>query len=133
MDPDGRDSERLDASRWRDQESGDERTSWSPPVNRPPLTTERDREIRYDREPDVSGRRDWEEQREDDSRGERSRERLPLDPERSSSAGPRAERPVDEQAYQPSRRPLAAEPRPVRGGLDADPIDVEPEVLDDPW
>jgi sporulation protein YlmC with PRC-barrel domain len=104
MDPDGRDSEPMPRLRRRD-----------------------------DREPEVSGSRDWEERRDEAPRGERIRERLPLNPERSSSANPRAERPVDEQAYQPSRRPLAAEPRPVRGGLDDDPIDVEPEVLDDPW
>lgn len=45
----------------------------------------------------------------------------------------RADRSAGDDTVQPARRPLAAEPRGSRGSADRDPIDVEPEVLDDPW
>ncbi len=123
-----RDGEPLPRQRRRDQEPAGERA-----LRRPPQGPERDEEIRYGREPEARERRDWEEQPEDVSPRERARERLPLEPDRSSPVSPKGERPAPAGSYQPSRRPLAAEPRPVRNGRDGDPIDVEPEVLDDPW
>ena len=65
IDPDGRDSEPMPRLRRRD-----------------------------DRETEDSGSRDWEERREQAPPEERTRERLPLNPERSSSAGPGPERPL---------------------------------------
>ena len=121
-------AERLESSRWRDQQPEGERE-----LRRSPLSPEREQEIRYGREPESRARSDWDEQPEDSSRAERPRERLPLAPERATPVSSRPDRPADGGSYPPARRPLAAEPRPVRGGSDSDPIDVEPEVLDDPW
>ena len=120
--------EGLDSGRWREQDAAGERG-----FRAGPLSPERDQEIRYGRQPESRERRDWDEQLEDASPGEQARERLPLEPDRTTPVIPREDRPASAGGYQPSRRPLAAEPRPVRGGSERDPIDVEPEVLDDPW
>ena len=104
-DFDRRGSEPLPRLRRRDQEPGGEWLEDSEPRNRS----------------GPSARDEW------------SRERRSLDPERPSPGGSRAEIPPGDDTVQPARRPLAAEPKSQRGSSDLDPIDVEPEVLDDPW
>jgi len=120
--------ERPESSRWREQDADLERASL-----RPPAIAARDEGSRYGREFADQERRDWEEQPLSSSREEWSEDRRPQRPERPAPSNPGQDRTVAAYSPQPARRPLAAEPRPLRGSDDADPIDVEPEVLDDPW
>jgi len=128
FDRGGRERERPEPSRWREQDADLERASL-----RPPAIAARDEGSRYGREFADQEGLDWEEQPLSSSREEWSEDRRPQRPERPAPSNPGQDRTVVADSPQPVRRPLAAEPRPLRGSDDADPIDVEPEVLDDPW
>jgi sporulation protein YlmC with PRC-barrel domain len=111
----GASAERLgEEPLWRDQDAG------------------RGQASRYGREPEAEPRRDW---REDSQPARRQSwdNRTPSELEDSNATVPGLERRPPDEPAQPARRPLAAEARPTRAISDRDPIDVEPELLDDPW
>ena len=118
-------AERLESPRWREQPPGDERREF-----RPGTDSGRDLDLNDDRPRQDSGSRNRSAPPE---REQWSQDRRPLAAERPAPGGSDAEMSADQDSVPPARRPLAAEPRGFRGSADSDPIDVEPEVLDDPW
>ena len=119
-------AERLEPPRWREQPSVSERLESRPEDG----SSGRDLDFNEDRQRQDSGSRNRSAPPE---REQWSQDRRPLAAERPLPGGSGAEMPADEDSFPPARRPLAAEPRGFRGSSDTDPIDVEPEVLDDPW
>jgi len=121
-------TERPKPSHWSDQAADEERAAL-----RPPAIAAGEERSRYRREFAEEDRRDWDEQPLSNSRREWAEERRPQRLDRAALTNSGPERGSAADLPQPARRPLAAEPRPLRGSGDGDPIDVEPEVLDDPW
>jgi sporulation protein YlmC with PRC-barrel domain len=125
-----RDLERGEPERWETGRREPERLEWERETGRRDWDREPERREPVGREwEQETGRRDW--AREPERRGSERREPEGQEWEREPIGGSRER--GEEDRSRRRRAEGAPQPRRSTGAMENEPVDVEPEILDDPW